>query len=181
MDLADIVDALRTEVRSLRARVAGMVLTGVVRVVNEATKARGLQIEVGDAEPRPCQHAEPYGFTSRAGKGAEAVVLRVGGSASHGIAICVGDRSYRLHLADDLDVAMYDAAEQAIVLTRSGIQVAAPLGMDVDGNLTAGTLSADNGTTGAVIPVYNDGTPGQLAGVSFDHGIVTAHVVVPSP
>jgi hypothetical protein len=37
------------------------------------------------------------------------------------------------------------------------------------------------GTTGALIPVYNDGTPGQLAGVSFDHGIVTAHVVVPSP
>lgn len=50
----------------------------------------------------------------------------------------------------------------------------------VTGGLSAGTLAADNGTTGALIPVYNDGTPGQLAEVSFDHGIVTAHVVVPS-
>lgn len=179
MDLADIVDALRTEVRTLRARVSGMVLTGVVKVLNETTKARGLQILVSDGEPRQCEHAEPYGFTSRAGKGAEAVVLRVGGSASHGIAICVGSRAYRLQLADDLDVAMYDAAGQSIVLTRAGIQVAAPLGMDVDGNLTAGTLSADNGTSGLAIPVYTGGVPGMLSSLTLVNGIATAHAVEP--
>ncbi|OLY66106.1 baseplate assembly protein, partial [Citrobacter braakii] len=69
------------------------------------------------------EHLEPYGFTSRAQAGAEAVVLFPDGDRSHAVAITVSDRRYRMKGLKTGEVALYDDQGQSVTLTRAGIVV----------------------------------------------------------
>jgi phage gp45-like len=69
------------------------------------------------------EHLEPYGFTSAAQDGAEAVMLFPGGDRSHGVAVVVADRRYRLKGLVRGEVAIYDDQGQSVTLTRAGIVV----------------------------------------------------------
>lgn len=63
------------------------------------------------------------GFTSAAQNGAEAVVLFPGGGRSHGVAVVVADRRFRLKGLARGEVALYDDQGQSVTLTRAGIVV----------------------------------------------------------
>ena len=66
---------------------------------------------------------EPYGFTSAPQDGAEAVVLFPSGDRSHGVAVVVADRRYRITGLARGEVAIYDDVGQSVTLTRAGIVV----------------------------------------------------------
>ncbi len=78
-----------------------------------------------------------WGFTSHPHPGAECAYLSVGGVRAHGLVIAVDDRRYRLTNLVEGEVALYDDLGQVVHLTRAGIKVTSPLGIDVE---TEGTL-----------------------------------------
>ncbi len=75
------------------------------------------------------EHFEPYGFTScpadapSDGRGAEAVVVDLGGCPDHPVAIVVGDRRYRLTGLEKGEVAIHDDQGQKVHFKRDGIVV----------------------------------------------------------
>jgi phage baseplate assembly protein V len=73
-----------------------------------------------DDDQDQVEHIEPYGFTSRAKDGAEAYTLNVGADGSHPIAICVGDRRFRLKDLGEGEVALYCEGGVSVVLKPSG-------------------------------------------------------------
>jgi phage baseplate assembly protein V len=89
-----------------------------------------------DEQSTEIEHIHPYGFTARpkspseeGGKKrkAEAVVIFPnGGTRSHGIALVVGDRRYRLKSMKEGEVALHDDQGQKVHLTRDGMVLEAP-------------------------------------------------------
>ena len=127
---------LGAAVDDVRARAAGMVLRGVVRLVTEAGGLRRLQVtarkgEVFDDAP----HWEPLGLTSRPLAGAEAVAVQL--STDLTIIRAVVDRRYRPTDSDAGETGLYDCttpgpAQQRIRLRPGvGIEVEAPNGVEV--------------------------------------------------
>lgn len=101
-----------------------IVARAVITALDAAKKCQsvGLKLIAGDQKEN-VEHLEPYGFTSAAKDGAEAVVLFPGGDRSHGIAVVVSDRRYRLKGLARGEVAIYDDQGQSVTLTRAGIVV----------------------------------------------------------
>lgn len=101
----------------------------VVRA-DSSPKMQALQVVVYAGDVRDgVEHFEPYGFTScpadapSDGRGAEAVVVDLGGCSDHPVAIVVGDRRYRLTGLAKGEVAIHDDQGQKVHLTRDGIVV----------------------------------------------------------
>ena len=111
----------------LRRRVMLMIGRAVLQAVNGGSKCQTVQItalsgEVLDGVERPTQ----YGFTSHPHPGAEVVLLAVGGNRDHGVAICVGDRRYRLTGLAAGEVALHDDLDQVVHLKRNGLHLESP-------------------------------------------------------
>lgn len=95
------------------------VVRGVVAVVDAGRKLQAIQVRLMAGEVKGnVEHFEPYGWTSHAQSGAEAVVAFVGGDRSHGIALCVADRRYRLVGLEAGEVAIYSDEGDSVVLRR---------------------------------------------------------------
>lgn len=80
---------------------------------------QGLQLRLtaGEVKDR-VEHFEPYGYTSHPLPGAEAVVAFVGGDRSHGVAIVVGDRRFRLAGLKPGEVALYSDEGDTLIFRR---------------------------------------------------------------
>ncbi|MBJ8670237.1 phage baseplate assembly protein [Citrobacter koseri] len=101
-----------------------IVARAVITALNTAKKCQAAGLKLIAGEPKEgVEHLEPYGFTSAAQDGAEAVVLFPGGDRSHGVAVVVADRRYRLKGLKRGEVAIYDDLNQSVTLTRNGIVV----------------------------------------------------------
>lgn len=81
------------------------------------------------------EHVHPYGFTAvpkkPTGSGmmrraAEAFMSFLGGNRSHGIAVVVGDRRYRLYKLEEGEVALHDDQGQQVHLKRDGVWASVP-------------------------------------------------------
>lgn len=108
----------------LQRAVGNMVARGVVVLANSASKMQTLQIRLlHDELKQDVEHFEPYGFTSKPKNGAEAVTLFLSGDRSHGVAIVVADRRYRLLNLIDGEMAIHDDLGQKVHLTRAGIVI----------------------------------------------------------
>lgn len=108
----------------LARAVGNMLARGTVALVSAASKMQTLQVRLLSGEVKDgLEHIEPYGFTSHPHPGAEAVTLFFGGDRSHGMAIVVGDRRYRLLALAAGEVALHDDMGQKIHLTRTGIVI----------------------------------------------------------
>lgn len=88
-----------------------------------------------DEQQDQIEHAHPYGFVNvpkkPTGQGtvrraAEAFLSYLGGNRSHGIALIVGDRRYRLYQLDEGEVALHDDQGQQVHLKRDGIWASVP-------------------------------------------------------
>jgi phage gp45-like len=118
----------------LARAVSNMASRASVVLANSAGKLQRLQVRILNGETKSnLDHAEPYGFTSCPHPGAEAVLLFMGGDRSHGIAIVVGDRRYRLQALEAGEVAVYDDLQQMVALKRDGIYINTPLDIDLRG------------------------------------------------
>lgn len=110
--------------QSLQRQLLGLIGRAVVKSINAASKCQMIDVELLAGQQKGgIEHLEPYGFTSRANAGAEAVVLFPDGDRSHAIAITVSDRRYRLKGLKTGEVAFYDDQGQSVTLTRNGIVV----------------------------------------------------------
>lgn len=110
-------------------------LRATVRLVNASSKMQTLQIGLREGETKDdIEHFEPYGFTSHAKPGAEAITLFFNGDRSHGVSICVADRRYRLIGLEAGEVALHDDQGQSVVLKRDRIKIKTPFTFEVDAN-----------------------------------------------
>lgn len=115
----------------------GLLARAVVKLVNAARKLQALQVSVHAGEVRDdVEQFEPYGMTAHPFSGAEALVIPVGGSADHTVAIVVADRRYRVKGLAEGEVCIYDDQGQRVHLTRSGIVIKSGLIELGDGGLT---------------------------------------------
>lgn len=118
----------------LRRAMQNIALRAVVQMVNSATKMQTVQVSLRDGELKDVlEHIEPYGYTSNPHSGAEAVTLFFNGDRSHGIAIVVGDRRYRLKNLESGEVALHDDQDQVVYLTRDGIKITTPKDIEMRG------------------------------------------------
>lgn len=110
--------------QSLQRQLLGLIGRAVVKSINAASKCQMIDVELLAGQPKGgIEYLEPYGFTSRAKAGADAVVLFPDGDRSHAIAITVSDRRYRMKGLKTGEVALYDDQGQSVTLTRAGIVV----------------------------------------------------------
>ncbi len=101
------------------SKIANIVARAVVKTLDTAKKcqAAGLALIAGETKQN-VEHIEPYGFTSAAHPGAEAVTLFPGGDRSHGVVIVIADRRYRLTGLQPGEVALYTDEGDSIVMRR---------------------------------------------------------------
>lgn len=93
------MSAFERLLRPLKVRIAGMVTRGLLKLVTESNQFELLQVRIygGDDEsPQDnVEHFQPFGFSSKAAPGAIPLLLTVGGSRAHTVAVCVADPRYR--------------------------------------------------------------------------------------
>lgn len=116
----------------LQRAISNMALRATVVMVNSANKMQSLQIKMrGDEAKENIEHFEPYGFTSKPHAGSEAITLFFNGDRSHGVAVVVADRRYRLQVLADGEVALHDDLGQKVHLKRDKILIETPLDFEV--------------------------------------------------
>jgi phage baseplate assembly protein V len=156
---------------SLIRIVQGIVVRGVVRLVDASGKMQTVQVTTTDGTTDEAEHFEAYGFTSRPKSGAEAVVLHVGGT-SHPVVIVAADRRYRVTGLAEGEVILHDDQGQKVHLKRDGIyidgkKVAVTGDTTVSGDLEATSGSFTSAATGSFVSY--DGKAVTVSG-----GVVTA-------
>lgn len=108
MSMRDFAAFVNKLIDPTRRRVFNMVRRGVLVVSNSSKKLQSLQVTARKGELlSDLEHMEPYGFTHRPKKGAEAIILCPAGSSSHGLVIVCADRRYRLQGLQEGEIALY--------------------------------------------------------------------------
>ncbi|HHA1670051.1 TPA: phage baseplate assembly protein V [Enterobacter roggenkampii] len=106
------------------ASLQNMIARAVITSVDSAKKCQSLGLSLIAGEQKEnVEHLEPYGFTSSARNGAEALAVFPSGDRSHGVVVVVADRRYRIKGLKQGEVAVYDDQGQSVTLTRGGIVV----------------------------------------------------------
>ena len=117
--LGRFMDPLVRRVRNSAAR-------AVLRLVDDGRKMQSLQVDLLAGETADgIERFQEYGFRSYPFAGAEAAVIFLGGDRSHGIAIAVDDRRYKVTLVEG-EVAIFDDLGQKVHLMRDRIEVTSP-------------------------------------------------------
>lgn len=102
--------------------IANLIARAVMTTIDTARKCQAVGLKlIGGETKENVEYLEPYGFTSAAKAGAEAVVLFPSGDRSHGVAIAVADRRYRLKGLKSGEVALYTDEGDSIVLKRDRV------------------------------------------------------------
>lgn len=108
----------------LARAVSNMAARASVVLADSSGRLQRLQVRILNGEAKSSlDHMEAYGLTSCPLPGAEGVTLFFGGDRSHGVAILIGDRRYRLAGLAPGEVALYDDIGHKVHLTRNGIVV----------------------------------------------------------
>ncbi|WEP47837.1 phage baseplate assembly protein V [Cronobacter dublinensis subsp. beijingensis] len=106
----------------IKQAISNLAARAVLAALDSSRKCQvaGLKLIAGDTKEN-VEYIEPYGFTSTAHAGAEAVVLFPSGDRSHGVVISVSDRRYRLKGLKSGEVAVYTDEGDSIVLKRGRV------------------------------------------------------------
>lgn len=167
------MSALSRMLAPLARRVRLMVSRGVVAVVNDALKLQGVQIQLLAGETSgSLERFQEYGFTSVPHAGAEAVVVFAGGARSHGLAIAVDDRRYRLKGLAAGEVALYtDEGDQIHFKRGRTIEVVAGTKVAVSAPLVemSGELNVTGKITGQGGMAISGGAGSTFSGVTLTH------------
>lgn len=157
----DIQQQLSRFLAPLKTRVYNMVVRGVIKIVNDATKVQQMQNTLLAGEVKDgLECYQWYGFTSVPLPGMETAVVFCGGDRSNGIIIGVGDRQFRLKDLKGGEVALYTdegdylkfAREHNIEMKTTNLKITADTSvaltsptvtmsgdLNVSGTVTAGT------------------------------------------
>lgn len=129
-------------------RLRMLVMRSRVQLVDDTKAVQLVQVKVGSDW---VQHLVPrlgeYGLHGNPPAGADAVMLFLAGNPSDSVVIATGHQMYRLHLQPG-EVALADDQGQVIKLSRTGIEITAPLGVSIVGDVAVtGNVSVTGNTT----------------------------------
>jgi len=149
----------------LEHRVRLMLGRAILTAIDDSTLVQALQIEALDGERHDgVEHFQTYGLTSVPPAGLEALIAFVGGLRSHGVAIAVGDRKYRMRGLSSGEVAIYDDQGQHVLLGRDAIVVKTDRDVRIEGQSV--TVLADRvdlgGAGGAKVARVGDPVEGGV-------------------
>lgn len=100
--------AITVVLAPLQRRIKQLVQRSVLLRAAYSGTMRLVQVRVpGGVALAGLEHIEPFGFTSHAPEGAEAIVIALGGNSSHSIVLMLGDRRYRLAVEQG-EMAIYN-------------------------------------------------------------------------
>lgn len=147
-------------VAPLTRQVRGMVLRGVVKVVNDSLKCQGLQVALtSDRLSDDKERFEDYGLTSHPFTDAEVLYLSVGGNPAHGVVVRVNDRRHRPTDMAEGDVCLYTDKGERVYLDRDNdiVHIGAKSGAEfiAQATKTKTELDALKTTVNALITAYN--------------------------
>ena len=99
----------------------------VLRLVSDKAGLQLVQVEAlqGEVLDR-VEHMQPFGFASHPLPGAEAVIVSVGGSRNHPLAVVIADRRHRPACAAGETVIHNSTTGQTITLSAAGVTVKTP-------------------------------------------------------
>ena len=104
-------------------RLENMLARGTLSSLNRARKMQRIQAKLlGNEAKQGVEFFEQYGFTCAPHDGAEVFAAFIDGDRSHGIALCVADRRYRI-LLEQGEVAIYDDLDHWVHLKRESVEV----------------------------------------------------------
>jgi len=133
-----------------------MIYRAIARVISDEGKLQTWQVDaLSDETLDGLERFGAYGLASKPHTGAEAIVVSVGGTRSHGVIIGVEDRRYRLTGLSDGEVALYDDLGQVVHLARNGLKVKSPLPVSIESDVSVAfkapkiTMDADEITATA--------------------------------
>ena len=143
------MDAVSRRLAPLARRLRNLVVRATVTLVDDAPTMQSLQVAATTEETLDaCEHWQGYGLTVHPHPGAEALLLAAGGTRAMPLIIACADRRYRLTGLEQGEVALQDDQGQTIVLRRSGIEITAPQGLTITGDVTlTGNLTQTGDTT----------------------------------
>lgn len=131
------------------ARIRTLATRGVVLLSNDNRRAQVLQVGAMAGETLdPVERFGEFGFHSRPPKGAEVLVVCLGGDRSHPIAVATEYREARPQGLAEGDSGLYSASNGAAVvrltLRANGVlEITAPAGVTIAGDVTvSGSVSA---------------------------------------
>jgi len=120
-----MIEQLQTFIAPLKHRIMSMIGRCIVSAVQDTNDMQLLKVELRKGEvAEDVEHIQPYGFTSRAKRGAQAVYGAIGGSREDMVVLTVGDARYRLKALAEGEVALYtdekgvDGTPESIHLKR---------------------------------------------------------------
>lgn len=113
----------------LARRVRLMVGRCVLEAVDDSTKMQAVKVHVLEGVVRDeVEHFQPGGITHVAPKGAEALLLSVGGTSDHGIAILASDRTKRPMGLQPGETKVYAVDGGYLFLQQDGSASLVPVG-----------------------------------------------------
>lgn len=144
----------------LGRRISAMVGRAVLSAIDDAKMLQAVQVTLlADEVADGVERFQNYGFTAHPHADAEAIVLAIGGTRSHLVAIAVDDRRYRLKNLAAGEVGMYDDQGQTIILKRGGIEITT----DKPVTVTAQTVDVTADSVTIISDDVNLGGPGGAA------------------
>lgn len=132
-----------------------MIGRAIITVVKDTTGMQTVQVDLGhDEKIDGVERVQNFGFSSHPKKGAQAVVVFIGGNRDHPIVIAADDRAYRPSLSQG-EAAVYNAFNALVKLKNGVIDIntnkAVPL-LAKDGVLTGNTLNPVTGALWSAVP-----------------------------
>lgn len=152
---------MRRLVAALWRRIRTLALRVVVDAVTDGDASRLQRLQViafGDETLEGRDRMGEYGLASMPFRGAEAIVLAIGGSQDHGVAVAVDDRRHRPTDLADGEVALYTDEGSAVVLRRSRLLELLATTLDAQVDADATIDAAGNATLKAALAALLEGT-----------------------
>lgn len=113
--------ALSAATAPIVRRLIQLVQRSVVVSSRYVDNIRLLQLKLpGGSAIDGIEQLEPFGFTSHAPDGAEAITIALGGNSSHSIVILVSDRRYRL-VIDKGEMAIYNQFHDKVHIRKDRV------------------------------------------------------------
>ena len=103
----------------LRRRMAVMIGRCILSALDSAPGVQSAAVTImADENMKGVEYMEPYGFTSAPLVGAEGLILNIGAQRGACVALCLGNRKFRLRGLKSGEVALYTDEGDKLVFER---------------------------------------------------------------
>lgn len=151
----ELIREINKITKPLKQRIFNVVARAVLALVDDDPKMQAVQVDILEGETKDgIERFQNYGFSSVPKKGAECIILALGGNRDHVVVIVADDRRYRPTGLDEGDSCQYTSKGIAIhckddgaieIYPREGEKVTIHGDLHITGNLNVdGTCDCDD-------------------------------------